>query len=180
LFNGFLNCCLLSDQLERTAARDFLEKAIATEYAAAVLALSRIMADERLGAAVRTQAGLQLKNVVYLHEIDPEIKESRWLQLPADIRAQIKAHCCQALATQDQGWHSAAQCVARVACVELPGGHWPDVMALLVANITGGVSTEALKQASLEAIGYICNDIVRTHFMRLFPYFIYLFGNLFH
>jgi len=46
-------------------------------------------------------------------------------------------------------------CLARVACVKLPGGHWPELIALLMENIVGEESTEAIKMACLESIGYI-------------------------
>lgn len=106
------------------------------------------------------QAGLQLKNVIYSNELEQKaINQNRWLALAADVRQQIKINCFTALGTQEQGFHSAAQCVAYMACAEIPTNQWPDVMQLLVQNITGPQSNEALKQASLEAIGYICNDI---------------------
>lgn len=48
---------------------------------------------------------------------------------------------------------------------------WPDLMRNLVVNVTNPQSTEMMKEASLEAIGYICQDIVshyahHTHFSR--------------
>ena len=54
----------------------------------------------------------------------------------------------------------AAQCVASIACAELPHGQWPDLMKILVLNVTNPDSTEMMKESSLEAIGYICQDIV--------------------
>lgn len=53
----------------------------------------------------------------------------------------------------------AAQCVASVACVELPRGLWPEVISMLMTNVSDQ-SSESLKESSLEAIGYICQDIV--------------------
>lgn len=55
---------------------------------------------------------------------------------------------------------SAAQCVANIACTELPQGLWPDLIGLLCQNITNPGSTEMMKESCLEAIGYICQDIV--------------------
>ena len=54
----------------------------------------------------------------------------------------------------------AAQCVASIACAELPHNQWPELMKMLVMNVTTPTSTEMMKEASLEAIGYICQDIV--------------------
>jgi len=55
---------------------------------------------------------------------------------------------------------TAAQCVAYIACAELPEGSWPEMMTLLTTNVTNPNSTEMLKESSLEAVGYICQDIV--------------------
>jgi len=49
----------------------------------------------------------------------------------------------------------------------LPQHQWQEVIGVLVNNVTGqGVevpSSELLREASLEAIGYICADIVSSH-----------------
>lgn len=57
----------------------------------------------------------------------------------------------------------AAQCVASIACAELPHNLWQDLMSTLVLNVTAENSTEMMKESSLEAIGYICQDIVRLY-----------------
>lgn len=37
---------------------------------------------------------------------------------------------------------------------------WPELIPQLVANVTDPLSTEHMKESTLEAIGYICQDIV--------------------
>lgn len=54
---------------------------------------------------------------------------------------------------------SAAQCVAYVAVAELPQGQWQGVINLLVNNVVQATSTEMQREATLEAIGYICQEI---------------------
>lgn len=54
---------------------------------------------------------------------------------------------------------SAAQCVAYVAVAELPQGQWPGLINTLVNNVVQANSTEMQKEATLEAIGYICQEI---------------------
>ena len=73
------------------------------------------------------------------------------------------------LGTEDRP-SSAAQCVAYVACTELPQGLWPDLISSLTQNVTNPASTEMMKESSLEAVGYICQDIVSVE----------LFGRLLH
>lgn len=55
---------------------------------------------------------------------------------------------------------SLVQCVAAIACAELPVSQWPEVIDGLVHHVTGEQAVEKLKEASLDAIGYICEDIV--------------------
>lgn len=53
-----------------------------------------------------------------------------------------------------------SQCIAAIACAELPVQQWPDLIPTLVQNVTNNTATESLKEQTLEAIGYICQDIV--------------------
>lgn len=53
-----------------------------------------------------------------------------------------------------------AQCVAYIAVVELLQNHWPNLINFLTQNVTNSASTEMVKESTLEAIGYICQDIV--------------------
>ena len=53
-----------------------------------------------------------------------------------------------------------AQCVAYIAASELPANQWPDLIQRLLSNVSGVQNTEAVKEASLEAIGYICEELV--------------------
>ncbi len=66
----------------------------------------------------------------------------------------------ESLGTETTRPSSAAQCVAYLACAELPNGAWPELIQVLTENVTNPGSTEMLKESTLEAIGYICQDIV--------------------
>lgn len=46
-----------------------------------------------------------------------------------------------------------------MAVAELPVHEWTNVIQLLVSNVVNPNSTEIMKEATLEAIGYICQDI---------------------
>ena len=50
--------------------------------------------------------------------------------------------------------------MAYIAATELPQNLWPEVIPTLVANVTNMQATEALKESSLEALGYICEELV--------------------
>ena len=57
------------------------------------------------------------------------------------------------------------QCIAAIACAEIPCGQWSDLIDALLQNIASGSSTEALREQTLETIGYICQDIVCMMFL---------------
>ena len=82
-----------------------------------------------------------------------------------------------ALGTETTRPSSAAQCVAYIGVIELTVGQWQNVITILVNNLTGAAgaapNSELLKEASLEAIGYICADIVSNSTIVLI--LIYLF-----
>ena len=55
------------------------------------------------------------------------------------------------------------QCIAYIAAAELPANQSPDVVKNLLANVSAvPPNTEAVKEASLEAIGYICEELVSS------------------
>ncbi|OXU27419.1 hypothetical protein TSAR_008605, partial [Trichomalopsis sarcophagae] len=64
-----------------------------------------------------------------------------------------------ALGTENNRPSSAAQCVAYVAVAELPVGQWNELIPLLVNNVANPNSTEMMREATLETIGYICQEI---------------------
>lgn len=65
----------------------------------------------------------------------------------------------EALGTEQSRPSSAAQCVAYVGVTELPVGEWNFLINALVHNVVDDKSTEWQREATLEAIGYICQDI---------------------
>lgn len=80
----------------------------------------------------------------------------------------------QTLGTETYRPSSASQCVAGIACAEIPVNQWPELIPQLVANVTNPNSTEHMKESTLEAIGYICQDIVSaaSHYLAYITDFI--------
>ncbi|OON23129.1 HEAT repeat protein [Opisthorchis viverrini] len=149
-------------QQELEAAQHFLEKAAEADLVGLLRQLSDVLCNAECSPVVRMQAGLQLKNALYSKDADiKSVYQQRWLQLTPDARQYIKKNCLAALGTETTAHSSAAQCVAYIACAELPAMQWPDLMNHLVENVVTARSSEACKHATLETIGYICQDIVR-------------------
>ncbi|XP_008543360.1 importin subunit beta-1 isoform X2 [Microplitis demolitor] len=148
------------DKNELEAAQHFLEQAALTNIHEFVQRLSGVLGTPAASTVARMAAGLQLKN--QLTSKDPTLKaqyQQRWLAIPAETREFIKKNILGALGTENNRPSSAAQCVAYVAVAELPVGQWTELIALLVNNIADQNGTEMMKEATLEAIGYICQEI---------------------
>jgi importin subunit beta-1 len=62
------------------------------------------------------------------------------------------------LASPSPARHTAAQVIAKVAHIELPRNLWPELVQQLLANMQ--TNDDNLKQATLQALGYICEEIV--------------------
>jgi len=149
-----------ADRAELEGALKFLNQAAETNLPEYVKVLSEVLVHVTNSSVARTAAGIQLKNT--LASNDPTIKvqyQERWLKFPPQTRAYIKNNVLGALGTEQVRPSSAAQCVAHIAVAELPSQQWPEVMTKLVENITAEQATEQIKEATLEAIGYICQDI---------------------
>lgn len=51
------------------------------------------------------------------------------------------------------------QVVAAIAEIELPLGQWPDLIQVVLQNVTGS-DDPTLKVSTLQAIGYVCEATV--------------------
>uniref|UniRef100_A0A9L0R800 Importin subunit beta-1 n=1 Tax=Equus caballus TaxID=9796 RepID=A0A9L0R800_HORSE len=148
------------DRLELEAAQKFLERAAVENLPTFLVELSRVLANPGNSQVARVAAGLQIKNS--LTSKDPDIKaqyQQRWLAIDANARREVKNYVLQTLGTETYRPSSASQCVAGIACAEIPVNQWPELIPQLVANVTNPNSTEHMKESTLEAIGYICQDI---------------------
>lgn len=148
------------DQAELEAAQQFLEQAAQQNLTELLKQLSDILKNGGNGPVARMQAGIQLKNALYSKDTTLKVEyQQRWLQFPEDVRTYIKQNVLASLGTETVRPSSAAQCVAYIACAELPQGMWPDLITSLTHGVTNPGSTEMMRESSLEAIGYICQDI---------------------
>jgi importin subunit beta-1 len=150
-----------SDKNELEGAQHFLEQAASNNHPDFLKALSDVLAHPGNSPVSRMAAGLQLKNQLTSKDENVKLKfQAQWLQLPEDIRNYVKKNILAALGTESIRPSSAAQCVAYVAVTELPQGQWPNLVQTLVNNVINERSTEMEREATLETIGYICQDII--------------------
>lgn len=108
---------------------------------------------------LRQLAGLLLKNAVAgRSDAEKERLAQRWMMLPENARNHIKQTAANHLASSERNIRgTAAQLVSKIAAVEIPHKQWLEVVDMLVGNITGRAPDD-IKQSSLEALGFICEE----------------------
>uniref|UniRef100_A0A6G1SM36 Importin subunit beta-1 n=1 Tax=Aceria tosichella TaxID=561515 RepID=A0A6G1SM36_9ACAR len=152
-----------SNQTDQNEAVKYIQEFCQKDFVGFIQALSDVLYDQQNQPVVRAAAGLQLKN--QLTARDEHLRhqqQERWRALPESTRAHIKDRVFKSLGTEIFRPWSAPQCVAYIALIELPEQQWPGLIPALAANVTDTTSNQQLKLASLEAIGYICQDIDQT------------------
>jgi len=146
----------------RKLAEDSLTQLQQRDPAAFVLSLSLELANPAKPLDSRRLAGLILKNSLDAKEEARKAQLSQaWLGLDPGVKSQVKASLLATLPTEAR--HAASQAIAKLAAIELPHGEWPELIATLLANMAadsapGGVAS-ILKQATLETLGYVCEEV---------------------
>ena len=147
-----------ADAAIRQQAEDALASARANDHGAFLEALSVELACGSAPVSTR-----QLAGVIFKNELDAKDegvkreKKDKWLALNGELRTKIKSTVWGTLGDAEQAIrHVAAQVVAKIAGAEIPHKLWPD----LIPSLQQGASAAgATKQASLEALGFLCEEV---------------------
>lgn len=147
---------LSNDRALREDATQKLEAYSQENYAGYILSLCQVLANEQGDDSIRMSAGLALKNSLTAKEyVRKEELVQRWVATAEELRTQIKQGVLQGLSSPKKPvGNISGQVVAAIAEIELPLGGWPDLIAIMLENISNGDAT--LKQSTLQAIGYVC------------------------
>ncbi|EFA76306.1 hypothetical protein PPL_10069 [Heterostelium album PN500] len=147
-----------SEELRR-GAEEALSQAAQKDFGGFLIALSQELLNNDRQPFIRQLAGLVLKNAVFSN--DParfEIASKQWLAVADNRKNEIKNNLLSTLtAPAYEARHTAAQAIAKIALIELPCQQWENLIPHLFDNITN--PNEHIKQATLQTIGYICEDI---------------------
>ncbi|KAL8129418.1 hypothetical protein V2J09_018573 [Rumex salicifolius] len=145
----------------RTEAEANLRQFQEHNLAAFLLSLSVELSTNEKPLESRRLAGIVLKNS--LDAKDASRKEhliQQWVSIDGSIKSQIKDLLMRTLGSAAQeARHTAAQVIAKIAAIEVPRKEWPDLIGSLLNNMTKQDSTAPLKQATLETLGYVCEEI---------------------
>jgi len=106
-------------------------------------------------------AGLLFNNSLTPKEANAKMaKHAKWFTIDDNIKNNMKLALLNQLSMEDPKIRScASQVISTIALVELPVGKWPDLIRVLLNNVTNQSVTPALKQATLDCIGYILTSI---------------------
>jgi len=152
-----------SSQADQNDAVRYISECVQTDLTNFLQALADILYNPQNSPVVRAAAGLQLKN--QLTARDQKLRsqqQARWRDLPESARTYIKERVSKALGTEIFRPSSAPQCIAYIAVAELTEKQWPNFISALVQNAKAPHSDDKLRLATLEAIGYICQEIIST------------------
>jgi len=124
-----------------------------------LLTLVQALANDSTEGHIRAAAGIALKNAFSAREFSRQAAlQAKWLnQTDQETKTRIKQLALETLSSSNaQAGQATAQVVAAIAAIELPRTQWPDLMTVLVRNVSEG--TQHQKQSSLTTIGFICES----------------------
>eukprot|EP00897_Mesotaenium_endlicherianum_P002367 jgi/Mesen1/2158/ME000152S01245 len=148
----------------RRLAEENLQQFQTQSFAGFLVSLALEIANQDKPTDSRKLAGLVLKNSLDAKEQARKAEYiQRWIALEAPVKAQIKAALLSTLGSSVQeARHTAAQVIAKVAAIELPREEWPDLVGTLLSNMGAAGQTAALKESTLETLGFVCEEIAGT------------------
>jgi len=110
----------------------------------------------------RQLCGILLKGTIWSKDTNENlIKQAKWFEkMPDDAKDKIRIAVYTLL---NDPVHVvagiAAQVVAKIALIELPQRQWLDLINALLGNMQNAQASPSLKKATLDTLGYICEEL---------------------
>ncbi|MFQ6668730.1 hypothetical protein Gotur_034277 [Gossypium turneri] len=157
----FLLAAQSADAKVRTEAEASLRQFQEQNMPVFLLSLSVELSNDDKPVESRRLAGIVLKNSLDAKDaIRKEQLVQQWMAIDISIKSQIKDSLLRTLGSSvPEARHTAAQVIAKIASIEIPRKQWPELIGSLLNNMTQKDKPAALKQATLEALGYVCEEI---------------------
>ncbi|GFY83801.1 ARM repeat superfamily protein [Actinidia rufa] len=157
----FLLSAQSADAKVRTEAEGNLRQFQEQNLPSFFLSLSVELSNNDKPLESRRLAGIVLKNS--LDAKDAARKEhlvQQWVAIDISIKSKIKELLLSTLGSSaSEARHTSAQVIAKIASIEIPRKEWPELIGLLLVNMTQQDRPASLKQATLETLGYVCEEI---------------------
>uniref|UniRef100_A0A1D1XRF9 Importin subunit beta-1 n=1 Tax=Anthurium amnicola TaxID=1678845 RepID=A0A1D1XRF9_9ARAE len=149
------------DGTVRVAAEERLRQFQEQNLALFLLSLSAELSSDVKPPETRRLAGIILKNSLDAKDaIRKEQLTQQWVKVDQLTKAQIKESLMQTLPTSvSEARHTSTQVIAKIASIEIPRREWPDLIGRLLSNMRQQNASAVLKQATLETLGYVCEEI---------------------
>ncbi|MEW5305276.1 MAG: hypothetical protein WDW38_005680 [Sanguina aurantia] len=155
-----LKAALSADAAARQNAESqlvgFRDQNLASYLASLIAELNNDTRD----ADVRQIAGVMLKNTVDAHD-DARKKElqARWVAVDPNLKQHIRDMLLQCLhSAVSEVRKIAALAVAKIAAIDLVRKEWPNLIQVLLANMGAVPQVTGTRQATLMAMGYVCEE----------------------
>lgn len=152
-----------ADANTRRIAEESLKQFQEQSFPVFLLSLSAELTNHEKPVDSRRLAGLILKNSLDAKEAARKNEfVDRWVGLEEALKNQVKVNVLSALGSPVRD--TAAQVVAKIASIELPRQQWPGLVAGLLGNMGSPAQPQPaeLRQGTLEALGYVCEEIAGT------------------
>jgi len=150
------------DLAVRQAAEQQVQDAKQTNFPMFAVLLAHELANPEKAEGGRRLAGLILKNSIDAKDEARKLALiSAWMEIDPNVRNQVKTAALQTLADPSRPVRqTAAQVASRIAIIEISRSQWVECVDILLKNVTERLDSPAIRQASLETIGFICEEIV--------------------
>jgi len=157
----FLLSAQSPDANVRTEAETNLTRFQEQNLPSFLLSLSVELAHNEKPIESRRLAGIVLKNSLDAKDaVRKEHLVQQWMAIDISIKSQIKDLLLRTLGSvATEARHTSAQVIAKIASIEIPKKQWPELIGCLLNNMTQQDKPAGLKQATLETLGYVCEEI---------------------
>ena len=155
---------LSPDQALRESATVTLERASVENFSVYIQLLTAELANAATQQHVRIAAGVALKNSLTSKKdlVKRNQQIQKWTSLDGSLKTSIKSVVVNTMASPSipsTVGTTLAQVLSAIAGIELPRNEWPELIPLLLQNVTNVGSPNTLRRTTLEAIGFMCEDI---------------------
>ena len=149
---------LISDNTERKNAELQIQNLINSNYSDVITSCSEFLKNDSIQTDVRRYSSVIINLCLKGKE-----NEQKYLQLPREIRDNIKSNILFCLSSEIKEIRKvSASSVTAIAKIEIPIHQWDNLIQIL-CNATNHINNN-FKLASLITIGYICDEISPNFF----------------
>jgi len=145
----------------RSLAEQRIQEFQDQNYPGFLASLAAELSNAQKPADSRRLAGLVLKNALDAKDEARKLElQARWGAVDSALKNQIREALLNTLQMEPQDVrHTAALVIAKVAAIDLPKREWPNLIGALLANMSASPPHHGVRQATLETLGYVCEEM---------------------